>query len=74
MYKLGTSDAGKALNAFALSECVQRPAVEIAEDLRKIIMKLYADFLSSDGKYVDYKGIATSRLYQVSFFRRLRRP
>lgn len=66
LYKLSTSDAGRALNAQEISKCVQRPANEIAEGLRRLILKLFADFLSKDGKYVDYKGIATSKHFEVS--------
>jgi hypothetical protein len=66
LYKLGTSDRNRALNTSELAECVQRPAGEVAEDIRRLILKLFADFLSPDGKYVDYKGIAESKSFAVS--------
>ena len=65
LYKLGTSDSSRALNANEIAQCVQRQAGEIAEDLRKLILKLYGDFLSSDGRVVDYKGIGASKSFEV---------
>eukprot|EP00095_Tigriopus_kingsejongensis_P004820 maker-scaffold769_size100554-snap-gene-0.19 protein:Tk04820 transcript:maker-scaffold769_size100554-snap-gene-0.19-mRNA-1 annotation:"PREDICTED: uncharacterized protein LOC102804375" len=63
LYKLSTSDASRALNAGEMAKCVQRPAAEIAENLRKLILKLFGDYLSKDGRTVDYKGIATSKSF-----------
>lgn len=33
--------------------------------MRKLTLKLFSDFLSPDGKYVDYKGIGTSKSFEV---------
>ena len=33
--------------------------------MRKLTLKLFSDFLSADGKYVDYKGIGTSKSFEV---------
>ncbi|XP_059099524.1 uncharacterized protein LOC131893495 isoform X1 [Tigriopus californicus] len=65
LYKLSTSDASRALNAGEMSQCVQRPAGEVAEHLRKLILQLFGDYLSKDGKTVDYKGIATSKSFEA---------
>ncbi|XP_070194487.1 uncharacterized protein [Littorina saxatilis] len=40
-------------------------ATQVGEDLRKLILKLHAAFLSKDGKKVDYKGIANSGEFQA---------
>lgn len=58
LYQLGNSDSG-ALNA-GDPTCVARPAGEMSKDIRNVVLKLFAQFLSSDGKFVDYKGMASS--------------
>lgn len=60
LYKLLEHEESSALNAGMTSECEPRPAAELGEDLRKLILSLYNDYLSGDGKGVDYKGIAGS--------------
>ena len=65
MYKLATSDSERALNAGELSKCAQRPATEVAEEMRRLILRLYGHFLSEDGSAVDYKGIGQSAEYKV---------
>lgn len=40
------------------------PATEAAEKVRKIILAIYDEFLSEDGKGVDYKGIAKAESYR----------
>lgn len=57
LYQLGSAALGSALNNDKINNCAQRPATEVAEDLRKLILKIYAVFLSNDGKSVDYAGI-----------------
>ncbi len=71
LYKLATSDESRALNANQISECVQRPAGEIADDMRKLTLKLFSDFLSPDGRFVDYKGIGTSKTFEVQYVRHI---
>mmetsp|Transcript_5027 Transcript_5027/g.12695 ORF Transcript_5027/g.12695 Transcript_5027/m.12695 type:complete len:489 (-) Transcript_5027:53-1519(-) len=44
--------------------CAPVPAGELAKQLRVLILQLYDQFLSSDGKAVDYDGIAASPLFQ----------
>ncbi|XP_056018682.1 uncharacterized protein LOC125670590 isoform X2 [Ostrea edulis] len=60
LYRLLDDDDSTALNAGEMSECGPRPAGDLGEDIRKLILKIYAAFLSKDGKKVDYKGIAGS--------------
>jgi len=64
VYKLATSDCERALNTAELSKCAQRPATEVAEEMRKLILRLYGQFLSDDGSAVDYKGIGQSAAYK----------
>ena len=66
IYKLATSDLDRTLNTSEISKCVQRPGNEVAEDLRKLILEIYADNLSSDGRSVDYKGIGASEAFKVN--------
>lgn len=60
LYRLMDDDESTALNAGEMSTCEPRPAGELGEDIRKLILKIYAAFLSPDGKKVNYKGIAGS--------------
>ena len=39
VYKLATSDCERALNTAELSKCAQRPATEVAEEMRKLILR-----------------------------------
>ena len=39
------------------------PADQAAQDIRKVVLKLFADFLSPDGKYVDYKVIILKLIF-----------
>jgi hypothetical protein len=66
VYKLSTSDASRTLNSSEMSKCVQRPATDIAEDMRNLILRLYGQFISDDGMSVDYKGIGASAPYKVT--------
>ncbi|KAL8573984.1 hypothetical protein ACOMHN_029431 [Nucella lapillus] len=60
LYRLLEDSELSALNGGAITRCEPREAVECAEDLRKMIMKMHAAFLSKDGKVVDYKGMKNS--------------
>lgn len=60
LYRLMDDDESTALNAGEMSTCEPRPAGELGEDIRKLILKIYAAFLSPDGKKVNYKEIAGS--------------
>lgn len=50
----------KGLNNAAMAECKVRDADTMARDLRKVVLKLFADFLSPDGRTVDYRGMGAS--------------
>lgn len=60
VYRLLEDDESTALNSGMSSACEPRPAPQVAEELRRSILKLYSQFLSKDGKGVDYKGMAES--------------
>ena len=64
-YRLLEDDESSALNAGATSSCTPRPANNLGEDIRKLILKLYAAFLSPDGKKVNYSGIAKSSEFDL---------
>jgi glutaredoxin len=55
----------KALNAKLSYACIPRPATEVAEDLRRYILEIHADFLSEDGYWVDYRGISKSHKFEA---------
>ena len=57
---LGKSKAkvtGHILNMDIINECAPVPALKLGEDMRRLILALYAKFLSVDGRTVDYDGI-----------------
>ena len=54
-----------ALNTDQVNNCAQRKAGDVAEDLRKLILQIFASFLSSDGRKVDYKGIRESPMFDT---------
>ncbi len=49
-YRLIEDDDSTALNAGETSQCQARPAGELGEDIRRLILKIYSAFLSADGK------------------------
>lgn len=65
IYQLGSGLSNQALNKDKVNTCAQRPAGEVAEDLRKLILQIFATFLSADGKKVDYKGIQESAMFET---------
>ncbi|XP_071960579.1 uncharacterized protein [Antedon mediterranea] len=60
LYRLIENDESMALNSGLPSDCPPRPAGEIGEILRRLILNIFNEFLSEDGKSVDYKGIEAS--------------
>ena len=56
IYQLGSGMGSNALNTDQVNNCAQRKAGDVSEDLRKLILQIFASFLSSDGRKVDYKG------------------
>jgi GrxC family glutaredoxin len=55
----------RALNAKLSYACIPRPANEVADDLRRYILEIYADHLSPDGYSVDYRGISSSAKFET---------
>ena len=49
--------SGSVLNMDVINECAPIPALKLGENLRRLILALYAKFISSDGRAVDYDGI-----------------
>ncbi|CAC5409797.1 unnamed protein product [Mytilus coruscus] len=64
-YRLLDDDETEALNSGTMSNCEPRPAGEVGEDIRKLILKIYNVFLSKDGRKVNYKGITASSEFDV---------
>ena len=56
-YRLLEDDDSNALNAGVTSDCEPRPASELGEDLRRLILSIYNKHLSADGKKVNYTAI-----------------
>ena len=50
IYRLLEDDESTALNSGMSSDCEPRPAPQVAEELRRLILGLYNQFLSKDGK------------------------
>ena len=50
IYRFLEDDESNALNAGLSSLCDPRPGPEVAEELRRLVLKLYGQFLSKDGK------------------------
>ena len=50
IYRLLEDDESTALNSGMSSVCEPRPAPEVAEELRRLILTLYSKYLSNDGK------------------------
>lgn len=50
VYRLLEDDESTALNSGMSSACEPRPAPEVAEELRRLILTLYSKFLSKDGR------------------------
>lgn len=60
IYRLLEDDESTALNSGMSSVCEPRPAPEVAEELRRLILTLYSKYLSKDGKGVDYESMEKS--------------
>lgn len=59
-YRFLHDEKKQALNVHQTSECEPIPALEVAEKLRKLIIALYDEHLSPDGKSVNYAAIGQS--------------
>jgi len=65
LYKVMGKDTNdwKSLNTNDVAKYVSKSADHMAQDIRKIVLKLFASFLSDSGKTVDYKGMGQSPLF-----------
>jgi len=65
LYKVMGKDTNdwKSLNTNNVAKYVSKSADKMAQDIRKIVLKLFASFLSDSGKTVDYKGMGESPLF-----------
>jgi len=65
LYKVTGRDSNdwKSLNTEEIASYVSKSADKMAQDIRKIVLKLFANFLSESGKTVDYKGMGASPLF-----------
>ena len=61
IYRFLEDDESNALNSGVTSLCEPRPAPEVAEELRHLILQLYGEYLSPDGKVCFFKGNCISR-------------
>uniref|UniRef100_H3AL83 Zgc:152951 n=1 Tax=Latimeria chalumnae TaxID=7897 RepID=H3AL83_LATCH len=64
LYRLIEHDCLTALNSGKTAECSPVLAAELSEALRRLILKLYGEHLSPDGKTVDYKAMENSQTFQ----------
>jgi len=53
----------KSLNTGEVASCVTKSADQMAQDIRRIVLKLFSNFLSDSGKTVDYQGMGSSPLW-----------
>ncbi|XP_067051078.1 uncharacterized protein [Acropora muricata] len=65
VYRLLEDDESTALNSGMSSVCEPRPAPEVAEELRRLILTLYSKFLSKDGRGVDYVAMGESEDFKA---------
>ncbi|TKS67396.1 hypothetical protein D9C73_001280 [Collichthys lucidus] len=64
LYRLLEDDPHSALNAGQTASCAPIQAAELSLLLREMILKLFSDHLSADGKSVDYKGMSANPVFE----------
>ncbi|XP_008327060.1 uncharacterized protein LOC103392260 [Cynoglossus semilaevis] len=64
LYRLLEDDPHSALNAGQTAGCALMQAAEVSLLLREMILKLFSDHLSADGKSVDYKGMSSDPVFE----------
>lgn len=64
LYRLLEDDPHSALNAGQTASCSPIQAAELSLLLRDMILKLFSEHLSADGKSVDYKGMSMSPAFE----------
>ncbi|CAL8371111.1 unnamed protein product [Arctogadus glacialis] len=64
LYRLLEHESPLALNAGQTAACTPLQAAELSSIMREIVLKLFSDHLSADGKRVDYKAMKVSPLFE----------
>ncbi|XP_029348854.1 uncharacterized protein LOC115035256 [Echeneis naucrates] len=64
LYRLLEDDPHSALNTGQTASCTPIQAAELSLLLRELILKLFSEHLSADGKYVDYKGMSADPVFE----------
>ncbi|XP_077584319.1 uncharacterized protein LOC144204292 [Stigmatopora nigra] len=64
LYRLLEDDPHSALNAGQTASCAPLKAAELSSHLRELILKLFSEHLSGDGKSVDYNGMSANPEFQ----------
>lgn len=64
LYRLLEHDSHSALNAGQTATCNPLQAAELSSILREMILQLFSEHLSPDGKCVDYKAMSLSPAFQ----------
>lgn len=64
LYTLLEDRSPLALNAGQTAACSPLQAAELSAIMREIVLKLFSDHLSADGKRVDYKAMAANPLFE----------
>ncbi|XP_017279413.1 uncharacterized protein zgc:152951 isoform X1 [Kryptolebias marmoratus] len=64
LYRLLEDDFHSALNTGQTATCSPIQAAELALLLREMILKLFSEHLSADGKSVDYKGMSVNPVFE----------
>eukprot|EP00063_Salmo_salar_P054603 XP_014029438.1 PREDICTED: glutaredoxin-1 isoform X1 [Salmo salar] len=64
LYRLMEHNPHSALNAGQTAACSPLQTAELSAILRDMILKLFSEYLSSDGKCVDYKAMSLSPVFE----------
>jgi len=64
LYRYNPSSKSGVLNTEFPVQDEQINAPDVAARIRKLILKLFAQFISEDGKFVDYQGMSLSPVWQ----------
>lgn len=64
LYRLLEDDPHSALNAGQTAACSPIQAAELSLLVRELILKLFSEHLSADGKTVDYKGMSVNPAFE----------